>query len=227
VPDDPLKLLFVHGWAGHPDLWNRMIGSMDPVLDGQSFEATAVNLGVFGSPSLPVGHFDVAIGHSAGVLWLLSQRDASFASIVSIAGCTRFCSGDTFAAGWPVRVVRRMSQQLHLDADRVLDEFWNAASTERAGHPNFPKCEGSPDAACLATGLQALQELDCREQWNAFTGGRLVIAGTEDRIVTADHTRACYEREPVEWLKTDSHWIPWTFPETCAALVAEMIETRR
>jgi pimeloyl-[acyl-carrier protein] methyl ester esterase len=181
--------------------------------------------GYFGDARLPEGHFDIAIGHSAGLTWLLQGQDVSFDRVVSIAGFTRFCRGSGFEEGWDSRVIARMQRQLVADPAAVLGDFWQTASAEGDRQDNFPRPATAFRVAAMADGLQALSNDDCREQWSRIPANhRLVIAGTDDRIVTSGHTQSCFTEDRIEWLKTDGHWLPWTFPETCAALLREMIQ---
>lgn len=230
--DRVTRVLLVHGWAGHPDLWSRISQRLADQLAPVRPRIDVLNLGYYGDARSCSGSYDVAVGHSAGVAWILGQPDIRFERLVSLAGFTRFCRdrtpdstpcGQAFAAGWPPRTLQRMREALVADAPSVLREFWDNASTRAVGPSNFPRPDSLPDNDRLQSGLQALSSVDCREQWNRFTGPRMVVAGTEDRIVTAAHTESCFPNEPIEWIKTDSHWLPWTFPETCAALLHEMI----
>ncbi len=226
MSDGCLKILLAHGWAGNPALWARTGSRLADMLLPVRLEWTAVNLGYFGPITPCHGHFDIAVGHSAGLAWLLQASGARFDRLVSMAGFTRFCRSDGFAAGWSSRVIRRMCGRLADDPMSVVQDFWDQASTGRPGLENFPGPREAGDTARLQSGLQALSSVDCREQWNRFSGPRQVVAGTEDRIVDADHTLACFPTERIEWIKTDSHWLPWTFPETCAALLHEIIQER-
>ncbi len=244
MSDDRVKkVLLVHGWAGCPGLWSRISRRLADLAAPDHPRIDMLNLGYYGNARSFSGSYDVAVGHSAGVAWILGQPTLRFERLVSLAGFTRFCRdsnpgngrdsnpdngrgnrrGPAFAAGWPPRTLQRMREALAADAPSVLQEFWNNASTRSAGHSNFPLPDSLPDSERLQSGLQALSSVDCREQWNRFSGPRMVVAGTEDRIVTAAHTESCFPNEPIEWIKTDSHWLPWTFPETCAQLLHEMI----
>jgi pimeloyl-ACP methyl ester carboxylesterase len=226
VSDQGIKVLMISGWASDRSIWRRCADRLAAMLEPGPVTFTQFDPACFDETAPPFagGHYDLAIGHSAGLPWLLSQENISYDRIASICGFTRFCRSDDFDGGWNRRVIERMARQLDVSPGQVVEEFWNKASATRTGHGNPPRPDGPPNPARLAEGLQALSEQDCRQQWIAGTGRRLVIAGTGDRIVTAEHTCLCFAADSVEWIQTDSHWIPWTFPETCAALLHEMIE---
>ncbi len=235
MPDDRrlIRVLLVHGWAGSPELWSRFAARLADRVESARVEFTTTGPGYFfrermgeiDSKEAPGGHFDIAIGHSGGVCGLFDFDSVTLDRIVSIAGFTRFRRGMDFPEGVGARVLERMLPRVEREPGEVLDAFWKNASTDRAGHENFSRPRDAPCSDRLATGLSALQSDDYREQWSQFRGPRLVIAGTDDRIVTARHAAACFPDDRIEWVKTDSHWLPWTFPETCAALVRELIET--
>ena len=221
-----IRILFVHGWASNAEIWSRCTDRLKQMVHPTKVNCVFVDRGYFGDPviEVPEDHFDLAVGHSAGLSWLMSQPGASCDKLVSIGGFTRFCSGNDFAAGWHTRIVDRMSRQLVLSSPTVIEDFWEKASTARTGHANPPLPPDKPIAVRLQTDLQALSSVDCRQQWTSFAGPRLVIAATADRIISPEHSQLCFGDQQVEWIQTDSHWIPWTFPETCAALLREMIE---
>ncbi len=221
-----VKVLFVHGWASSAAIWSRCAEQLEQMLQPVTLDCDVVDRGYFGDrcKEFPRGHFDLAVGHSTGLSWLISQQHASFDKLVSICGFTRFCSGEGFAAGWSPGIVERMCRQLAKSPNSVVGNFWQKASTTRPGHAHPPRPLEKPNAARLQEDLQALPSIDCRQQWTSLAGAQLVIAGTADQIITAEHSQLCFGNQRMEWIQTDSHWIPWTFPETCAALLREMIE---
>ena len=86
-----MKALFVHGWGCGPEIWNPLVQCLSQSPDNRLSETTCLNLGFFGPSEIPAGHFDLAVGHSFGFLWLLEQQQLTFDRIVSINGFTRFC----------------------------------------------------------------------------------------------------------------------------------------
>lgn len=200
-----------------------MVDRLTALMDPLDLHYVPLDFGFFGTPTPPEnGHFDLAIGHSLGFLWLLENRLITFDRLVSINGFTRFCRSQDFSTGWPIRIVQRMRKQLAVDAEPMLTEFMSKSGAERE-FLHQVQWQAS-DVAKLDWGLEALINLDVREQWNQFEGPTRAIAGTLDEIVTASHTRECFFGSDLQWLKSASHCLPLKFPEICAALVRELIE---
>lgn len=218
-----MRILLVHGWGFGPWIWNGMMDRLTALMSPLDLEVVPLELGFFGPPTPPQnGHFDVAVGHSLGFLWLLENRLITFDRLVSINGFTRFSRADDFPTGWPGRVVQRMRKQLAVDAESMLAEFMSKSGVEAEfrKHTDW----AAVDIAKLDWALEALINRDGREQWSQFEGPTRAIAGTLDEIVTPGQTRACFFESDVQWLKSNSHCLPLKFPEICAALVRELIE---
>lgn len=218
-----MKILLVHGWGFGPWMWNGMIHRLRALTSPLDLQVVSLDLGFFGAPTPPQnGHFDIAIGHSLGFLWLLENRLITSDRLVSINGFTRFSRAADFPSGWSSRVVQRMRKQLAVNPESMLAEFMNksAVETEFREHTNW----AAADIAKLDWGLEALINRDGREQWSQFEGPTRAIAGTLDEIVTPGQTRECFFASDVQWLKSKSHCLPLIFPEICAALVRELIE---
>ena len=239
-----MKILCASGWACGEWLWERHTERLSALLPDTDIEVTC--LAAYEEAGSVESHFDLAIGHSLGLLWLLDADQLSFDRVVSIAGFTRFVSGDDFSAspdpdiaiqddddfhahiaradsgpvGWPDRVLERMERGLAIDSANVLADFFeNAGAADSAS-----QATSNANVKTLERGLAALRNTDCREQWSLFAGPQRVIAATDDRIVTAAHTRACFPECEIQWLKTDCHLLPLRFPEICAALIREVLE---
>ncbi len=217
-----MRILQVHGWALGPWIWQSMNRRLQALLPGESLELTVADLGFFGDLQLPEGKFDLAIGHSFGLLWLLETPRISFDRLISINGFTRFSPATDFQAGWPVRVLQRMRKQLAVDSRIALQQFWEKLATDPC--PPGPPDAADPDVARLDWALEALIKGDGREQWSRFPGPRRAIAATRDTIVSLEHTQHCFVDSDVQWLKSECHCLPLKFPEICAALVRELIE---
>ncbi len=239
-----MNIICVGGWACGNWLWERHSRRLRELMPGQTLKVTCVPACDDVAALESGNHFDLAIGHSLGLLWLLDSEQVSFDRLVSIGGFTRFTCAEDFPAspgeqttaaadeefhrhiaaadakpvGWPDRVLARMQRGLAINPGQVLADFF-----KNAGAPDLvPQVE--PDMEWLDRGLAALRNTDCREQWNVFAGPRRVIAAIDDQIVTAAHTRACFPACEIQWLKTDCHLLPLRFPEICAALIREMLE---
>lgn len=218
-----MKILLVHGWAFAPWMWQGLIERLQDLMGDSDIQFSAIDLGFLGQPSLPMkGHFDLAIGHSFGLLWLLESNLVTFQRLISVNGFTRFSADSDFQCGWPHRVIQRMRKQLAVESETVIAGFMEkSAATE---HFTMHRADSALDLERLDWALEALLKGDGREQWSKFPGPRRAIAATKDEIVTVEHTNQCFADSDIQWLKSDSHCLPLKFPEICAALVRELIE---
>lgn len=218
-----MRILLVHGWGFGPWMWLRMNERLQLLMEDQPLELVTANLGFRGAEVMPSGSFDLALGHSLGLLWLLESNRVQFDRLVSVNGFTRFCGGPDFPWGWSPKVVQRMRKRLGPDVDGVMHDFRAKCAIPAATVPADDS--QSFDVERLDWGLEALIKGDGREQWSRFCGPRRAIAATQDAIVSVEHTRECFPDGDIQWLKTDCHCLPLKFPEICAALVRELIET--
>lgn len=219
----PLRVLLASGWATPNAIWSptqlRLERLCAPIPVEWYFldDVDSVD---------DSKRWDLAAGHSAGLLRLLMLPWLTARAVVSISGFTRFCQGADFEAGWHPRIVQRMIRQLTEDPSRVLTDFWakGHATEGKSARPPAPFSLETTLARVDALGgaLEMLRNADGRVAWKSQSGHRCVIAGTDDRIVSAAHTVAGFGDE-VEWIGTDSHWLPWDYPETCALLLHETL----
>lgn len=218
-----MKILCVHGWAFGPELWRPMIDRLTDLMIGLDLEVSCADLGFYGQDCIPSGHFDLAIGHSFGMLWLLESRLVKADRLVSINGFTRFSAAEDFQCGWPHRIVQRMRKGLGANYPKVIREFLaNSAAT--GWTDSIGLSPETADVERLDWALEALINSDGREQWSAFDGPQRVIAATRDQIVTREHTQQCFPDGDIQWLKSECHCLPLKFPEICAALIRELVE---
>lgn len=219
------KILLVHGWASDDSLWDPLIKSLADDNNQYSFHIDRVDLGYFSrsAPPVPSGHYELAIGHSAGLQWILLNRQVRCRAVLSVCGFTRFVGGDDFADGWPRRILDRMARQLARDPVSCLREFHEKGRLpERAGL-RFFRDAANGNADVLAAGLQALSISDCRTQWSCFDGPRAILAATDDPIVDAKLTQSCFPEEEIEWIPAYTHWLPMTHPQSCATAARNLL----
>lgn len=219
----PLRVLLASGWATPNAVWSPTQNRLERLCAPMPVEWHFLDDGDSVNTSM---RWDLVAGHSAGLVRLLRQPQLSARAVVSISGFTRFCQGADFEAGWHPRIVQRMIRQLAEDPSRVLTDFWakGHATDGKSTRPPAPFSLETTLARVDALGdvLEMLRTADCRAAWKSQSGHRCVIAGTDDRIVGAAHTVAGFGTE-VEWIGTDSHWLTWDYPETCALLLHEAL----
>ncbi|SOD96670.1 alpha/beta fold hydrolase [Caenispirillum bisanense] len=197
-------VLLVHGWGFDAGVWD----AVRPRLDGLSVRA--LDLGFFGPPdlALPAEPVDLAVGHSMGVLWLLTEGRGRWRRLASVNGFPRFTAAADFPEGTPPRMVQRMAARLADDPAGVLDAFrvrCGAGPTQRA-----------PDAARLAWGLDLLSTGDGRP----VPADTAALAGEADPIVPLAMARAGFSN--VHALG-GGHLLPLTDPAAVAAFIREAL----
>ena len=197
-------ILLVHGWGFDASLWDGVRAEL-PV------EAQAIDLGFFGGATAIPDHVEVAVGHSLGALWLLTERPDLGDRLVLVNGFPRFTAAPNFPAGVPPRMVERMARRLAEAPAEVVDAF--RARCEAGPAP------GTPDRDRLAWGLELLRSGDGR---TALPGRPLsIIAGAADPIVPSAMTTASFGAG-VHWLD-GGHLLPLTHPQAVAAAIAEAL----
>lgn len=197
-------VVLVHGWGFDAGVWE----SVRPLLDGLSVRT--LDLGFFGAPDLqwPVEPVDLAVGHSMGVLWLLTEGRGRWRRLASVNGFPRFTAAPDFPAGTPPRMVQRMAARLADDAAGVLDAFRARCGAGPAERP--------PDGARLAWGLDLLSTGDGRP----VPADTAALAGEADPIVPLAMARAGFSN--VHALG-GGHLLPLTDPAAVAAFIREAL----
>lgn len=213
-------LLFVHGWAGTPRLWDpvraelaaRGVDDADMVcvdLNGLYDALPGAGLsragGGTGTGTGAGGRPVIGIGHSLGSALLLAHGPA-LAGFVALNGFTRFTSAPDFPAGTHPRVLAQMRRRLLADAPAVLADFH-----ARAG---LPLSDGLPGADRLAYGLDLLGGIDARAALAALDVPWLALGGADDAIVPPDQSRASFPG--VTLVPEGAHALPVRRPGLCA-----------
>lgn len=208
-----MQIVLVHGWGFTPAMWQ-------PVRDRLGQSAVTPDLGFFGSAdtNLPSGQPLLAIGHSLGLLWLLTQTSLPEGSIVlGINGFTRFTRANDFSSGVPPRVLNRMMKGLEQEAVPVLRQFRENCGLSRQETESF----GNPETTRLMDGLSLLQKGDARARGNRV---HAALASRDDAIVSQAMTEASFPTERIEWLEAGGHLLPLTHPDRCATFILKACE---
>ncbi|WP_419901735.1 alpha/beta fold hydrolase [Kiloniella sp.] len=209
-----MRILFVHGWGYGPETWDVVIAQL-----GDDIECIVADLGFSGRQSIPEEtHFDIAVGHSLGVLWLLSQHNITWNKLVSICGFTKFSASDDFPEGVSQRVNERMIRKITVSAERVLKSFHELC--DPAGEVAF-RSRPNINEGRLIWGIECLQGLDMREHLDPLN--TYVLADEMDQVVTEGMTRALFASCKITWLKGKGHLAPLTDPAICSDMIKRAI----
>lgn len=205
-----MNIVFVHGWGYDADIWEAVRARLDP-----AWSVDTLDLGYFGTPKVGAGGTaDLAVGHSLGALWWLTQQDSAWKKLLCINGFPRF----TATAGYPgvaPRVLARMQQQFARAPAAVLADF----HARCGGHAPA----GAPAPDRLAAGLDALAHGDGRATLVARRDDIRALAGTDDPIVPRTMSAAAFAALPaghVDWVEAPGHLLPLTHPDLCAHWIA-------
>lgn len=203
----PMRLVYVHGWGLDADFWTPLRQRLSIMDD------FAVDLGFTQPPRLRIPYADqpyVAVGHSLGLLWLLTQTDHHpWQAVISINGFSRFTNDAGFPNGWPGRVVTRMIAALDNDPEAVYRDFM-----VRAGGKN-PKTD-SLKVPALKSGLEQLMECDGRAVLSGIEAPVLALAGGTDAIVSEAMTKDCFQPDHIHMKPDGDHLLPVTATDWCA-----------
>lgn len=196
-------VLLVHGWGFDGRVWD----GVRPLLDG--LDVRTLDLGFFGTPDLDVAEpADLAVGHSMGVLWLLTEGRGLWQRLASVNGFPRFTATTGFPNGTPPRMVERMASRLTQDAAGVLNAFRARCGAGPA--------DAVPDAARLAWGLDLLLTGDGRPVPPAVPA----LSGEADPIVPPAMARDGFSNVLA---LGGGHLLPLTDPAAVAAFIREAL----
>lgn len=210
-----MNIVLVHGWGYDARVWDAVRMRLDPAL-----QVETIDFGYFGAAALPAPSFHepvLAVGHSLGALWWLTQNEIPWRRLLCIDGFPRFTETAGYAPAVSSRVLERMRKQFAADPAAVLADF-NA----RCG---IPGPSATPDRARLAAGLAQLTDLDGRAALAARKDDVWVLAGTDDPIVPRALTEAAFAALPaghVGYVSAPGHALPLTAPERCAAWIERL-----
>lgn len=201
-----MRLVFVHGWALGPEIWDRIAPQLG------RFPQVRVDLGFFGSPRLPdLRAGDILVGHSAGLLWGLRQK-RDWAGLVAINSFSRFCLDAQGRGCVKPAALRAMQKNLAQDAQNCVKAF-----RASIGAPPIARLA---QAAALAEGLALLRDFDAAPH---LLGKSLVLAARDDSLSPpgeADNLARISSARLV-LSPTGGHGLPWMAPDFCAAPIED------
>jgi len=197
-----VNLLFLHGWGFDASIWDGVRGALGGI------DSVAWDLGYFGHPlrAAIVPPF-LAVGHSAGSLFLAADPPPGCRGLIAINGFDRF-AGDGLVAP---RALDRMRNRFAVAPGSVLDDFRLRAGG--AAH------EGALDPVPLARDLGRLASDDARGR----TLPMLVLHGDEDPILPPAMRDIVFAGAPRVIVKGGGHLLPLTDPGLCADHIRAVI----
>ncbi len=200
-------VVLVHGWGYDASLW-------DAVRAKLSVDATIIDLGFYGAVPPPPTFAEpvIAVGHSLGALWWLTQSGIPWRKLLSINGFPRFTEAADYAPAIAPRVLARMLQQFARDPAAVLADFH-----ARCGGHAPP---GTPDIARLAVGLDWLAQWDGRATLAARRAKVFALSSTHDPIVPAAMSAMAFGT--VESIDAPGHLLPLSHPKLCAQWIERL-----
>ena len=212
-------VVLVHGWGYDSSIWDAVRAQLPPALP-----VVTLDFGYFISAVPPVPTFPkpvIAVGHSLGALWWLSQAAMPWQRLLCINGFPRFCATDDYAPAVAPRMLARMRAQFELDPAGVLADFH--ARCVALGSTAGPLAE--PATARLLAGLDALAEWDGRSTLAGRHDDIYALAGTDDPIVPAAMSAVAFAALPpdhLSFIPATGHLLPVTAPTLCAEWIARL-----
>ena len=199
-------VVLVHGWGFDASLWDAVCGQLDPAIP-----VATIDFGYFGAV-LPAPTFHepvMAVGHSLGALWWLTQADMPWSRLLCINGFPRFTATDDYPGVAP-RVLARMQAQFVRDPAAVLADFHARCCANSTWVP-----QGAPDTVRLAAGLDWLAAWDGRATLAARRADVFALAGSDDPIVPRAMSTQAFGAQ-CEFADVPGHLLPLMASELCA-----------
>ncbi|MFD2207117.1 alpha/beta fold hydrolase [Kiloniella antarctica] len=209
-----MRVLFVHGWGNSTEIWDAVVENLQTDV-----EYVLADFGFFGMKKMPdPGYYDIVVGHSLGVLWLLSQNKITWEKLISICGFSKYSTGGSFPEGVPNRVIERMIRKLPFSSEGVLRTFHELCDPEKQVPFDLSSC---PNQEQLMWGLQFLCDEDARLHYDPLN--TFILADKGDQVVSQAMTTSLFGFENVTWLEGKGHLVPLTAPAACNALIERAI----
>jgi len=208
-----VRLVFVHGWALGPDIWDGIASRLD------AYEQIRADFGYFGQArALDARPGDVLIGHSAGFAWGLRQR-RDWAAMVAINSFSRFPLDAEGRGCVKPAALRAMERDCARDAEACVKNFRASIGA--------PPPLGPAQATRLAEGLALLRDFDAAPLFAESAIPCLILAAEGDSLVPAEESRRLAEicGARLALSPQGGHGTPWTAPEFCAKRIAEYLRS--
>lgn len=203
------RVVLLHGWGYDASLWDAVRAHLPRHLAVETLDC-----GYFGAERMKLGTGEtaLAVGHSLGALWWLTQSELRWQRLLSINGFPRFTATAGYAPAIAPRVLDRMQQRFRHDPAGVLADF----HARCGGHAPL----GRPNVERLAAGLAALATADGRATLAARRDDVFALASEEDPIVPATMSAMAFGE--IEFVDAPGHLLPITHPGLCARWIERL-----
>ena len=200
-------IVLAHGWGFDRHVWDDVRSRLAP-----SHRVETIDFGFFGavSPAPTFSEPVIAVGHSLGACWWLTQSPTPWRRLLAINGFPRFTEAADYAPAVAPRVLARMRNAFARDPAEVLNEF-----RAFCGAPPAP---AAFDAARMAAGLDWLAQWDGRARLAERAADVRALAGGNDPIVPSGMSRAAFGmlEGRFAFAGVAGHVLPLAAPELCA-----------
>ena len=209
-------VVLVHGWGYDASIWDAVRAALPA-----SIAVDTIDFGYFGPERMKVGAggtVTLAVGHSLGALWWLTQNDMCWSRLLCINGFPRFTATRDYEPAVAPRLLARMQTQFSADPATVLADFHQrcGAAGPATNQINFP---------ALADGLVQLAQRDGRTTLAARRADSFALSASGDLIVPVNMSKQAFAGLPAghhEMIETAGHLLPLTHPQVCAAWIERL-----
>lgn len=204
-------VILLHGWGYDASLWDAVRARLPRHLPVETLD-----FGYFGAERMKLGAGGtvLAVGHSLGALWWLTQAPNEWRRLLAINGFPRFTETAGYAPAIAPRVLSRMQQQFRRDPAAVLADF----HARCGGHAPVDV----PNIERLAAGLDALAVWDGRATIAARRADVVALAGRHDPIIPAAMSEMAFGE--VEIIEATGHLLPVMHPGECARWIERLTD---
>ena len=211
-------LVLAHGWGFDHGVWDAVRARLSP-----AHRVETVDFGFFGAPRQPkvgAGETVIAVGHSLGACWWLTQSPIPWHRLLLVNGFARFTEATDYVPAVAPRVLARMRRTFAQSPRDVLAEFHAVCAAQQV-----PLGYGAPppiadfDAPRLAAGLGWLADWDGRARLAERAADVWALAGGNDPIVPPGMSRAACAGLPagrLAFADVAGHVLPLAAPDLCA-----------
>lgn len=207
-------VVLAHGWGYDAGVWDAVRALLPTTLTVSAIDFGYFDAHVAVPPTPTFGEPIIAVGHSLGALWWLTQAETRWNKLLAINGFPRFTAAADYAPAVAPRVLARMRQQFPRNPTAVLADFH-----ARCGGHAPP---GVADATRLAAGLDALADWDGRATLATRQADVFALAASGDAIVPAAMSAMAFSGGHLEHVETSGHLLPLTHPNLCARWIERL-----